>query len=346
MRSRLAEDLLGPPTDKAMLDAVELRSTEISLACNLQGGIIFSGLVDRIECDGRRISRRAMIGGGCAFALAARTRAQAAVDITVNGHVNVDVGSKTISSLTWSGVGLAVIGGIASGLGARSLGAILGDKSADLDLLIRAFTKQVDLVVRQVIADNERDKLAATVKGLGVLFWDYYNSPNPRLLDDLHTRTVLGVTEAERLGLPAVASYTICGSLMLSVYEQLHLQSPHDDGLRKNLMNGAVRLVNGVPRFTEALRKSNASRFSTVAPRSWSGPMGLVSVPIYKFDNDEVLPALLPGGVTAYQYSYAKDQLEKKRSAHVISAFSGTEDTLLGGLYQVREEWKRLANSS
>jgi hypothetical protein len=226
-------------------------------------------------------------------------------------------------------VSLAVASGVVSALGARVLGEMFGgNNSIDLGALVREFAKQVDPIVRRAIADNERDKLLATARGLETLFMDYYNAPREQLLGDLHTRTVLGVSEAERLGLHGVASYAICGSLMLSVYQEQYLQS-QNNGDRLNLVRGANQLVKGVPVLTSTLREATASRFGPVTHFGSlidaSSPLGM----FFYLADGQMQPLL------------SKDQAETRRANHIETVFRSAENELLSGLYVVRDQWAR-----
>jgi hypothetical protein len=273
------------------------------------------------------ISRRALIIGSSLVAAAGNlplSFAKAAqLDVNIDAKVAFDP-----SSLTWVGLSLAVTNGVASALGARALGAIIGgNNSVDLDALVREFAKQVDPIVRRAIADNERDKLSATTSGLEALFMDYHDAPNKELLVYLHTRTVDGVRQAKRLGLRAVASYAVCGSLMLSVYDEHYLES-HGSGDRSKLARGARYLVEGVPMFTSALRIATESRFGPVK-----------SLDYYQAPGTGAWNYLAYGEPQPF---LTQDAAGKRRADHIDVVFKSAETELLSGLYTVRDEWARI----
>ncbi|MBR0982179.1 hypothetical protein JQ554_32750, partial [Bradyrhizobium diazoefficiens] len=213
----------------------------------------------------KEFSRRALIVGCSVVATAAQfpTDPAEALDLNLkfDGAATIGLDAATI---TWGSLGFAVATNVIGALGARAFGAALGgNNSVDIDGLAREFARQVDGIVRRAIADNEREKLFSTAKSLHRLFLDYYNAPRDQLLGDLHRETVIGVGQAVRLRLDGIASYAICGSLMLSVYQEQYLQS-QNEGDRLNLVEGVDSLVKDVPVFTSALMEATQARFSPI----------------------------------------------------------------------------------
>src|SRR5262245_30894263 len=258
------------------------------------------------QCEGQMsttiVSRRHLMTGGSSLLLASsglQSPAYAFLDNpTFNTTVNV--------SLQWPKFAAALAGGVLSSVAISVVGKVLfgGGQDVDLSALIREFAAVVEKVVQQQIKINDREKLEARAKGLQDLFRYYMNAPEDQQLTLLVRDTVLGVREAERLGVFGMASYGIIGSLVLASLQEKYLKT-RADGARKNIVVAARQLVDGVPAFSKALRADTEKRFS----RIHGGGLGFVLM-----DGNNRLRVGVPNEkAVAQRHRYIEDAYEESR---------------------------------
>lgn len=242
---------------------------------------------------------------------------------------------KLVEPFSWSWAAIKICEGVLVNLGAKIFEEIFfGRQALDFKRIIYDAINVFCDLLHETLEASDRRKLEVQISAIEQLFRFYLNSPNSYQLDQLQFEIIKAIEEADSLGLKALGSFGISGSLGLAVLkEKFNISSSSGD--QKNVVLLADSLLQRVPLMRERLEQWNNNRFSDVFRHRYEigGPGPVHSSAFgfyYKLDGRVV------------EVVFDKKKAENMRNQHLAREWRAKEKDMLAPLYAIGVKWSEI----
>jgi hypothetical protein len=256
--------------------------------------------------------------------------------VIVIPHDNGSQHTLVIEPFTWAWVGLMICEGILQAIGALIFSQLFGQDSltkTDLASALREFLSAVATVLRQVIQQEEIEKLDAAAQGLMSSFNTYVTTKDTRWLVPIMQQADTLIAQYARFPYQTIGAFATVGSLELAALQEgAKTASTQEvrDGYLKRVSSRATELLNQADHILPALTAYNLSRFSAVTSHGGFGGHRPIGFWGYVIDGHTL-------------NFLSRDDAERDRNARITSQINYLTQQIVQPIYPVEDKWKQIA---
>jgi hypothetical protein len=239
-----------------------------------------------------------------------------------------------LEPFTWAWIAVKICEGILEAIGAKIFVSLFGSDSVtktDLNDALKEFLSAVSQVVRQVLQEEEIEKLVSAAQGLQASFLTYITTSDPGWLIPIIQQADNLMAQCGRFPYQTIGAFATVGSLELAALQE-GAKNASSEGLRNGyklrLGSRASELVKIGDKILPALTSFNESRFSPVIHYGPSPAW------FYVVDGNPVINPNDP---------YSREVAEQERQARIKYQLGILTQQIIAPFYPIADKWSEIS---